>query len=375
MTKIDQAALAALVTAIALAGACGSGKSGKTRGTGGTAGAPRETEPAHGIGGATRPATGTGGVDAATGGKVSGGNGGGLGTGGTIVGTAGRSAGGKAAAGALGGGGRGLGGIGAGGTGAGGTGGTGPLDAGCTGTTCTTDASTSIDGAPSCSQLLLSTECDLRKDCHSVFVDPQNCTCTEESCCMRFDHCADGDKADCIGPALCNMVAPVCEGQYYTVGIRGGCYEGCVRKHECTVPACPAIPPADQASCAPVDHPCFYEDCAGQGRTLATCAGGKWTVQTSACDPVNCAGVGVTPAALTCAAGEVCVRTSTSNVVMTIKPSCVANTCGEKPISPECIGGLSGTCTVEVSASGGDIYCILPPPCSGAGGCDYGASP
>jgi hypothetical protein len=32
---------------------------------------------------------------------------------------------------------------------------------------------------------------------------------------------------------------------------------------------------------------------------------------------------------------------------------------------------LSGTCSVEVSTAGGSIYCVLPPPCQGAGGCDY----
>jgi hypothetical protein len=188
---------------------------------------------------------------------------------------------------------------------------------------------------------------------------------------MRFDHCADGGKADCIGPALCNMVAPVCEGQYYAVGIKDGCYEGCVLARECAVPACPETPPADQTACEPVDHPCFYEDCTNRGRTLATCTSDRWTVQTTACGSVTCEGVGVSPLGITCDAGQVCVRTSTSNVVHTVKPACVANTCGASPITPECIGGLSGDCSVEVSASGGDIYCILPPPCQGAGGCDY----
>jgi hypothetical protein len=406
---------AALLSAFALAGACGSSKTGVNRGTGGVTGSGGAVPGGGGIvgSGGTTPSstfTSTSGGGAGAGGQASGGAGGGIGSGGADAsasggiggvasgGMGGIAAGGNGAstaggtgAGGMGSGGTGprasggnaSGGIGAGGTGAGGTGGiatggaggsgTGgvvALDGGCTGTLCAQDAAASDASLPSCSGLA-STECNLRNDCHSVYVDPRDCTCTEESCCMRFDHCADGDMADCIGPALCNTLAPICEGQYYTVGFKNGCYEGCVRKNECAVPACPPTPPADGTSCGPVDHPCLYEDCAGKGRTLATCAAGTWSVATTACGSVTCEGVGVSPLAITCAAGQVCVRTSTSNVVYTVQPTCVDNTCGANPISPECLTGLSGDCSVEASTAGGSIYCVLPPPCQGAGGCDY----
>jgi hypothetical protein len=79
----------------------------------------------------------------------------------------------------------------------------------------------------------------------------------------------------------------------------------------------------------------------------------------------------VTPAQITCTEGQVCVRTSTSNVVYRVKVACLDNTCGANPIAPECLAGLSGTCEVQIAATGGSIYCVLPPPCQGAGGCDY----
>jgi hypothetical protein len=165
------------------------------------------------------------------------------------------------------------------------------------------------------------------------------------------------------------MVMPYCEGQYI-VAVKNGCYEGCVRKNECTIPACPQTPPANKASCGPVDYPCFYEDCGGAGRTLATCASGVWTVQTTACTAVTCQGANVTPAAITCPVGQVCVRTASGNVSAKLTPKCVDNTCGKGPISPQCISGLSGNCATEIAASMGEIYCTIPLDCGPAmGGC------
>jgi len=356
-------ALAGLGCVMALS--CGSNRTAVGHGTGGvsgTGGVVSGTGTGSGGTTSTIPATGTGGTAV-------------VGTGGSVVGGSGTGGNGTAVVGT---GGNGVGGIGTGGrpagTGGAGTGGTMPLDAGCTGSACVFDGGTLDGGLEGCSALT-STECNLRNDCHSVYVNLQICACMEEGCCMRFDHCADGDLADCTGPAICNTASPVCEGQNYTVGFKGGCYEGCVRTNECILPACPQTPPSNDASCGPVDHPCFYEDCAGKGRTLATCKGGTWTVQTTACAPADCVGVGVSPLGLTCAEGQVCVRTNMSYPVFTVEPSCVDNTCGAQPIAPECLTGLSGTCSVEVSASGGDIYCVLPSGCQGAGGCAGATSP
>jgi hypothetical protein len=398
---IELVALAALASATTLG--CGSSRTGgMTGGSGGVTGSGGVVQGSGGVmgsGGTASVVTGTGGAGAgaADGGASSGTHAGGVGSGGSQasgggsgrgagvsgaggVGTGGAGGRGSSASDGSASGGTGTGGTVAGGTGGGPSGGTGAggagaggvisLDAGCTGVTCAQDAAATDASLPTCTELT-STECNLRYDCHSVYKEQENCTCTEESCCLRFDHCADEDLADCTGPALCNTVAPVCEGRYYTVAFKNDCYEGCVRKNECKVPACAQIPPSNGTPCGPVDYPCFYQDCAGDGRTLATCSGGTWTVETTACSSVTCEGVGVSPAEITCATGQVCVRTSTSNVVFTLKPTCVENTCGSNPISPACLTGLSGICSVEVSASGGSIYCVVPSPCDGTGGCSY----
>jgi len=75
--------------------------------------------------------------------------------------------------------------------------------------------------------------CDARTDCHSVFVDAQDCRCGGLGCCARFSRCADGDKAKCSpGAIACDALAPHCEGEY-VVGYTDACYEGCVRMTEC----------------------------------------------------------------------------------------------------------------------------------------------
>lgn len=252
---------------------------------------------------------------------------------------------------------------------AGGTGGGSP-DAGCTGTLCAKDGS--ADAPASCSQLD-STACDLRRDCHAVYVDHRDCACTEKGCCVRFDHCADGATADCTSPATCNSVAPDCGDTYYTYAVENGCYVGCVRRFGgCAIPVCPSTPPADKSSCGRVDYPCLYEDCAGAGRTLAACVNGAWMVQSGMCSPIICTGVGVTPAEVTCVAGELCVLTGTSNVVPRVKPACVDNTCGKDPVSLQCIQPLAGRCAVDVLVDGTPVIdCEMPSPCEGAGGCSY----
>jgi Kazal-type serine protease inhibitor domain. len=87
-------------------------------------------------------------------------------------------------------------------------------------------------GATTCAQVTTLAECDSRSDCHSVFVDPNNCACAALGCCARFSSCADGGRANCSGMPLCEMVAPYCKGPY-VVSYAGICYEGCVRQTEC----------------------------------------------------------------------------------------------------------------------------------------------
>jgi hypothetical protein len=102
-----------------------------------------------------------------------------------------------------------------------------PIDGGCTGTACPVDASMS------CTDVTTLEACDQRPDCHSVFVDRQDCQCGGIGCCARFLRCADGDTANCSGGAvLCDALTPHCEGQY-VVSYTASCYEGCVRMTEC----------------------------------------------------------------------------------------------------------------------------------------------
>jgi hypothetical protein len=104
---------------------------------------------------------------------------------------------------------------------------------GCPGVACPPlDASVSDAAQAKCADVTTLAECDARTDCHSVFVDPQNCRCAALGCCSHFLRCADGDLANCKGPAACDSLTPHCEGPY-VVSFANACYEGCVRATEC----------------------------------------------------------------------------------------------------------------------------------------------
>jgi hypothetical protein len=85
---------------------------------------------------------------------------------------------------------------------------------------------------PPCSMVTTLADCELRNDCHSVFVDPGTCGCAVSGCCAKFSRCADGDKAMCSGMPLCRVATPFCEAPY-VVSYSGTCYEGCVNKKDC----------------------------------------------------------------------------------------------------------------------------------------------
>jgi hypothetical protein len=91
----------------------------------------------------------------------------------------------------------------------------------------TGDASTG-----SCSQVRTRAECDSRSDCHSVFQDPGTCGCAPAGCCMQFNRCADGGRANCTGPVACMAPQPFCQAPY-ALSYTGVCYEGCVLQSEC----------------------------------------------------------------------------------------------------------------------------------------------
>jgi hypothetical protein len=83
-----------------------------------------------------------------------------------------------------------------------------------------------------CAQVTTLAQCELRTDCHSVFVDPGTCGCAAVGCCAHFSRCAAGDKARCTGMPACMIVAPHCEGPY-VVAYADTCYDGCVQQKDC----------------------------------------------------------------------------------------------------------------------------------------------
>ena len=239
-----------------------------------------------------------------------------------------------------------------------------PPDAGCAGSACARDAGQSEVAVASCDQISTQAACDLRRDCHSVFVDSGNCTCSASGCCARFDHCASEANVYCNGAIECKTSTPYCEPPY-AVSYVDGCYEGCVRQSVCISSlTCPqARPTADGALCGDYNgSTCVYQDCAGLGRTEANCLGGTWRITTIACDSTKCAG----NATLYCAAGEICVRTTSSGGAYMVTPSCIKNTCGAFPVSLQCIQGLSGSCSV---ASDVEIDCQQSFTCTSSGTC------
>lgn len=293
-------------------GTISSGSGGSSVGTGGIPGTG-----GIGMGGATR--SGTGGT---------------TGTGGSIVGTGGSIAG-------------------TGGTVRSGTGGSGTGGA-------VLDGGTPDGAAAKCSEVTTQAECDARPDCHAVFEDPGTCGCSAPGCCARFKRCATGNTADCVGPALCEMVAPHCE-LPYVVAYTGLCYEGCVKQDECGTLPCPKSAPQDGTTCSTAQGTCYYEDCAGAGRTLAKCAAGSWQVTSAACGPYLCEAPITDAGALTCAAGKVCVVTTDSSFRTTT--ACVDQTCGTGPMSTTCIQGLIASgCAVKYKTSGVVVTCSTPVP-------------
>jgi hypothetical protein len=103
--------------------------------------------------------------------------------------------------------------------------------------------------------------------------------------------------------------------------------------------ACPATPPSAASSCALTGQACLYEDCAGAGRTAATCNNGSWAVQTGVCGAVQCIGL---PGSMSCASGQVCSVSESG----TISGMCVQSTCGTGPVTCECAHASCVNCSI-----------------------------
>jgi len=105
---------------------------------------------------------------------------------------------------------------------------------------------------------------------------------------------------------------------------------------------CPVAAPTDSSACNAAAS-CFYEDCAGAGRTVATCANGAWNVQTGPCTGVFCL-------SQTCAIGQVCFMSAGGALLV----QCVANTCGAAAIGCGCLQSCLGSnCAVSGSLQTG----------------------
>lgn len=96
------------------------------------------------------------------------------------------------------------------------------------------DSATADASTVACSQLTLQTDCEIRADCHAVFVDPGTCGCFGSGCCAHFDRCADGGKAVCVAPTTfaCTIATWFCESPY-VISYTDSCYEGCVLGSVC----------------------------------------------------------------------------------------------------------------------------------------------
>ena len=113
---------------------------------------------------------------------------------------------------------------------------------------------------------------------------------------------------------------------------------------------CPTAPPAAGAICSRPPT-CFYEDCAGIGRTVASCVNGAWSVETGPCTGVFCQ-------SQTCQPGEVCVIRAGGALLV----ECTQNACGAAAVSCGCLQSCFGICTVGGSlASGVTINCNTCP--------------
>ena len=117
---------------------------------------------------------------------------------------------------------------------------------------------------------------------------------------------------------------------------------------------CPSAPP--QAGGACTGQGCFYEDCAGVGRTAARCTNGAWVVDRAPCATATCPGIG---GSVTCPAGQICSQQAGGAV----QPAeCVPNGCGTGPVSCDCLRPCAGTCTVTGSvATGFFAFCNTCP--------------
>jgi hypothetical protein len=123
-------------------------------------------------------------------------------------------------------------------------------------------------------------------------------------------------------------------------------------------PACPPTAPASASACTANGQRCFYEDCAGAGRTAASCNGSSWTVQTGACGVVQCIGL---PGGMNCASGRICAVSFSGSIGGMCNPS----SCGKGPVTCDCAGACANCAIAGSVEQGVTVTCNNCP----QGGC------
>ena len=136
-----------------------------------------------------------------------------------------------------------------------------------------------------------------------------------------------GQNEFCCGPPACGNCRNILTGPNCPTSCGGS--KGAGGAGGASGATCPAVPPQPGGNCT-VGLNCYYEDCAGAGRTVASCVAGstvepRWQVATGACTAVTCPN----PSSLTCPAGQLCFISAGGAVLVT----CGTNTCGTSAIS------------------------------------------
>jgi len=125
-------------------------------------------------------------------------------------------------------------------------------------------------------------------------------------------------------------------------GGAAGHASGGVGGRSMSVPPCPGAAPTSGDSCGSNGQRCFYEDCTGAGRSVATCVGGAWSVEVGACEPVQCS----YPSNMMCQTGQLCSVSAGGALLV----SCLQNSCGKGPITCACAGSCAD-CAITGSLS------------------------
>src|SRR6478736_4933837 len=118
---------------------------------------------------------------------------------------------------------------------------------------------------------------------------------------------------------------------------------------------CPAAPPLSGSPCA-YPGPCFYQDCAGAGRTSATCGNGVWIIESAPCSAVECGS-----APIHCSSEQFCSIAEGG----TLSAMCSQSSCGTGLVTCACAHACTD-CTIAGNVQYGlSVICSTCP----HGGC------